>query len=42
MKHVLRTSTKDRLKRTSLPLAIMAGVAIMSEAAVPPLNVSGN
>ncbi|MEM5496284.1 cellulase family glycosylhydrolase [Paraglaciecola mesophila] len=42
MKHVLRTSIKDRLKRTSLPLAIMAGVAIMSEAAVPPLNVSGN
>lgn len=42
MKHVLRTSTKDRLKRTSLPLAIMLGVAIMSEAAVPPLNVSGN
>lgn len=42
MKHVLRTSTKERLKRVILPLAIMLGVAVMSEAAVPPLSVSGN
>mgnify|MGYP003657751172 CR=1 FL=1 len=42
MKHILRTSTKERLKRAVLPFAIMLGVAGMSEAAVPPLSVSGN